>query len=175
MNTLLRSGRSRVDLFDRPIMTRNMTPSALAVAAALIAWNRRPIRLNANSHVFHSARAGRLFCGRDRSPSVNAPAQRTTRVDRFPTPRKYSMNRRETVLGLAAAVAIPHAACAQQGTKIPLIGFLSPGFSGGVPGPDSAMTGLLSGLSSLGYTDGRTIKIETRWAEGKPELLPSPA
>lgn len=82
------------------------------------------------------------------------------------------MNRRDIVLAIAALGAIPHAIRAQQGIKIPVIGFLSAGFSGGIRSPDYAMEGLLSGLNSYGYTDGKTIKIEARWGEGKPELLP---
>ena len=73
------------------------------------------------------------------------------------------MNRREfiTLLG-GAAVTWPLAARAQQ----PAIGFLNPGFRSNV------WTALIGGLRDIGYVDGETIKIEPRWALGRPETLP---
>lgn len=53
---------------------------------------------------------------------------------------------------------------------MPLIGVLVAGSAQPrVPAPVEA---LLEGLRDLGYIDGRTIKIEYRWAEGKPQRLP---
>ena len=78
------------------------------------------------------------------------------------------MNRREfiTLLGGAAA-AWPRAARAQQqGAKLPTVGFL---------GATTAATwtfwvaAFVQRLRELGWIEGRTVAIEYRWAEGRPE------
>jgi len=78
----------------------------------------------------------------------------------------FDMRRREfiTLLGGAAA-AWPIAARGQQ-SAMPVIGFLNPGFRSNV------WTALIGGLRDIGYVDGETIKIEPRWALGRPETLP---
>lgn len=69
------------------------------------------------------------------------------------------MKRRE-FLGLAGGATVwPFAARAQQ--AIPVIGFLS---TGGQPNPDS-LAGLRAGLETMGYVDGRNIRIEIHGAE----------
>jgi putative ABC transport system substrate-binding protein len=78
------------------------------------------------------------------------------------------MQRREfiTLLGGASA-AWPLAAAAQQPGKVYRIGFLW-------DSPDAfsdALEGFRQGLRELGYVEGRTIAIEYRWAEGKPERM----
>lgn len=79
------------------------------------------------------------------------------------------MNRRDTVLALVALGAAPLAAEAQQAQKLPVVGFLHPGF----PGVSSlTLTYLREGLRDLGYIEGENIRIEARWAHGKPETLP---
>jgi ABC-type uncharacterized transport system substrate-binding protein len=77
------------------------------------------------------------------------------------------MRRREfiTILGGAAA-AWPLTVRAQQPRKLPTIGYL---------GVDPAMwsswtAGFVDRLSALGWIDGRTIRIEYRWAQGRPEF-----
>jgi putative tryptophan/tyrosine transport system substrate-binding protein len=82
------------------------------------------------------------------------------------------MNRRDTVLALAALGAVPLAAHAQQARTVPVIGWLNPGFRGAITGPSSAYEGLRAGLRASGYIEGETIRIEERWAQGKPEALP---
>jgi len=76
------------------------------------------------------------------------------------------LKRREfiTLLGGVAA-AWPLAARGQQ-SAMPVIGFLNPGFHSNV------WTALIGGLRDIGYVDGETIKIEPRWALGRPETLP---
>ena len=76
------------------------------------------------------------------------------------------MRRREliTLLG-GAAVTWPLAARAQQ-PAVPVIGFLS------VTTPSDARqrtTAFVRRLHELGWTEGRTIAIEYRWAEGRDE------
>jgi putative tryptophan/tyrosine transport system substrate-binding protein len=58
-------------------------------------------------------------------------------------------------------------ATAQQPKKVPRVGFLwdSPAVF-----PD-AIEAFRQGLRDLGYVEGRTIAIEYRWAEGKPERM----
>jgi putative ABC transport system substrate-binding protein len=80
------------------------------------------------------------------------------------------MNRRNTLLALAALGAWPYAANAQQARKLPVIGYLYPGFP--PPATNPSLTALREGLRELGYVDGETIRIESRWANGKPGTLP---
>jgi putative tryptophan/tyrosine transport system substrate-binding protein len=80
------------------------------------------------------------------------------------------MNRRKfiSIVG-GAAFAWPAAAQAQQARKVPLVGFLHPGFADtGSP----ALESLREGLRESGFVEGQTVKVEARWANGKPELLP---
>ena len=81
------------------------------------------------------------------------------------------IERREfiTLLGGAAAVW-PLAARAQQPSRVPKIGYLS---------PVSASSGFLAyemfrqGLRELGYVDGTNIVIEYRFADGQFDQLPA--
>ena len=80
------------------------------------------------------------------------------------------MKRREfiTFLGGAAA-AWPLAARGQQTGKLPTIGFLG----GGAPTSQRTwVEAFLRRLHELGWTEGRTIAIEYRWANGRSDSLP---
>src|SRR5437016_3504117 len=58
---------------------------------------------------------------------------------------------------------------AQTGQRVPVVGFLHPGiFESGSP----VFDGLRSGLRDVGYVEGETVKLEARWARGRPEMLP---
>jgi putative tryptophan/tyrosine transport system substrate-binding protein len=77
------------------------------------------------------------------------------------------IRRREFVVTLgSAAVAWPLAASAQQAGKVPTVGFL---------GTTSAsiqsqwVAAFVQRLRELGWIEGRTARIEVRWAEGRPE------
>ena len=77
---------------------------------------------------------------------------------------EYNMNRREIIALLAAAGASwPFSAGAQKG-ELPKIGFLG----STTPAAQSRWTSaFVQRLSELGWTDGRTVAIEYRWAEGR--------
>ena len=76
------------------------------------------------------------------------------------------MRRREfiTLVG-GTAVAWPLAVRAQQAGRLPTVGFL--GVDALVWGPWTAA--FVGRLRELGWIEGRTIAIEYRWAEGRPE------
>jgi putative tryptophan/tyrosine transport system substrate-binding protein len=80
------------------------------------------------------------------------------------------MNRREFICAATVSLlAAPLAAEAQQAGKAARLGYVdrqSADFG------KSSVQGLRQGLQELGYVDGRTIKIEYRFADGQPERLP---
>jgi putative ABC transport system substrate-binding protein len=77
------------------------------------------------------------------------------------------MKRREfiTLLGGGAAVAWPLTARAQQGQRVRLICILE-GISADTPGSKTRYAAFLEGLQQLGWTPGRNVQIEARYAEG---------
>src|SRR5262245_52995135 len=77
------------------------------------------------------------------------------------------MRRREVISLIGGAIAaIPVAAQVQQSSPR-VVGVLSP------EGPKTGnVDGLVQGLRELGYIDGRNIRFEYRWAEGKFDRLP---
>jgi ABC-type uncharacterized transport system substrate-binding protein len=75
------------------------------------------------------------------------------------------MRRREFIALFGAAASWPLAARGQPASKVPTMGFL-----GADPSAFSPWTAaLVARLGELGWTDGRTIAIEYRWSEGRPE------
>jgi putative ABC transport system substrate-binding protein len=80
------------------------------------------------------------------------------------------MERRAFISGITLGLlAAPLAAEAQQAAKIARIGYLSIDVAGSV----HVREAFLQGLRDLGYVEGRTVVIEYRDAEGKPERLPA--
>ena len=78
------------------------------------------------------------------------------------------MKRREFLTLLSgAAVACPLAARSQQAGKLPTIGFLFENASAFIP----RTTALVERLRELGWIEGRTVAIEYRWSEGRPERV----
>lgn len=78
------------------------------------------------------------------------------------------MNRRDAVTALAALGAAPLASFAQQQGRVWRIGFLGVTNASGYAGELEAIR---QRLRDLGYTEGRDIVIEYRWAEGSPDRL----
>jgi putative tryptophan/tyrosine transport system substrate-binding protein len=75
------------------------------------------------------------------------------------------MRRREFITLIGGAAALPLAARGQQPGKLPTIGFL--GADASVFGPWTAA--FVGRLRELGWIENRTIAIEYRWWEGRPE------
>ena len=81
------------------------------------------------------------------------------------------MKRREfiTLLGGAAA-AWPLAARAQQGERMRRIGVLM-SLAADDPEGQARIAAFLQGLQQLGWTDGRNVRIDYRWAAGDADRI----
>jgi len=81
------------------------------------------------------------------------------------------MRRREfiTLLGGAAA-AWPAAARAQSPKRVPRLGVLM-GAAENLPDSQARIAAFRQGLAALGLTDGATIQLEYRWADGDSDLM----
>ena len=78
------------------------------------------------------------------------------------------IRRRDFITLLGGVTAWPFGARAQQPGKTPTIGYLAPTNPATLSRNTSA---LLQRLRELGWVEGRTVTIETRWAEGRPERV----
>ena len=78
------------------------------------------------------------------------------------------IRRRKFISFLGGAAAWPVVAWAQQARHVPTIGYVAPTN----PLMPSRSTGaFLQRLRELGWFQGQTITIESRWAAGRPERL----
>ena len=78
------------------------------------------------------------------------------------------IGRRKFISFLGGAAAWPVVARAQQARHVPIIGYVAPTN----PLMPSRSTGaFLQRLRELGWIEGQTITIESRWAAGRPERL----
>src|SRR5215216_475642 len=76
------------------------------------------------------------------------------------------MRRREFITLLGGAAAWPLAARAQEPAKLPTVGYLG----SATPATQGQWAAaFVQRLHELGWIEGRTIAIEYRWAEGRPE------
>jgi ABC-type uncharacterized transport system substrate-binding protein len=83
------------------------------------------------------------------------------------------MRRRFFGLTLSALLlALCSSASAQQPRKIPRVGFLQRRVAPTPANPDPLWDAFSKGLQKLGYIDGKNIKIEHRYAEGRTDRLP---
>jgi len=77
------------------------------------------------------------------------------------------MKRRQFIALVGGAVAAMPVAASAQRSGIAVVGVLSPEW------PNTGyVDGLVEGLRGLGYVEGRNIRFEYRWAEGKYDRLP---
>jgi putative ABC transport system substrate-binding protein len=75
------------------------------------------------------------------------------------------LRRREFIAGLGAAAAWPLAARAQQAQRLRRIGVLIAGNEND-PLVKTAASAFVQALAGLGWTDGRNVRMELRWAGG---------
>jgi putative ABC transport system substrate-binding protein len=80
---------------------------------------------------------------------------------------EVGMKRREFIAALGGVLVVPLAAHAQQ---LPLICFISAGSADSVKEQYNAFLG---GMTSFGYSEGRNIRYESRFADGQIDRLPS--
>jgi putative tryptophan/tyrosine transport system substrate-binding protein len=78
--------------------------------------------------------------------------------------------RRRDFIGIVGggAAALPFAAQAQK-SALPVVGYLSAGTSSSDARPVAAF---VKGLGETGYEDGKTVKIDYRWADNQYDRLP---
>jgi len=75
------------------------------------------------------------------------------------------IGRRQFISALGGAAVWPLAARAQQGERMRRIGVLE-GVGADIPDAQARHAAFLQGLQQLGWTDGRNVRIDARWAEG---------
>jgi putative tryptophan/tyrosine transport system substrate-binding protein len=80
------------------------------------------------------------------------------------------MRRREFIAGLAGAAAWPVAARAQQSERARRAGVLM-GFDENDPEASGWLSAFTQGLSDLGWTDGRNVRMHVRWAAGNVDRM----
>ena len=81
-----------------------------------------------------------------------------------------AMRRRDFIASIGGAATWPLMARAQQGQRVPLICILE-AISTDTPGSKSRYAAFLEGLQQLGWTPGRNVRIEVRYAEGDEAAL----
>jgi putative tryptophan/tyrosine transport system substrate-binding protein len=80
------------------------------------------------------------------------------------------MRRREFITLLGATATSPLAVQAQQPDRTRLIGVLI-GYAEKDPALQSQVAAFRDTLAKLGWTEGRNLRIETRWAAGDPDRM----
>ncbi len=80
------------------------------------------------------------------------------------------MRRRDFITLMGGAVAWPITARAQQGERMRRVGVLI-ALAADDPQSQRRMTAFVQGLQELGWTDGRNIRIDTRWTAGDTDRM----
>ena len=80
----------------------------------------------------------------------------------------FDLRRREFITLLGGAAAWPISAGAQQPERVRRIGVLM-GYPEGDPQAQANVTALRQGLREVGWTEGRNVQIDYRWAGGDPD------
>jgi putative ABC transport system substrate-binding protein len=75
------------------------------------------------------------------------------------------MRRRQFIAGLGSAAAWPVVAQSQQGDRVRRIGVLMP-YDENDPEPKRRVSAFTQALADLGWTDGRNVRMDLRWAGG---------
>jgi putative ABC transport system substrate-binding protein len=75
------------------------------------------------------------------------------------------MRRREFIAGLGSAAAWPFFARAEQGDRVQRVGVLMP-YDESDPTSKRRVSAFTQALADLGWTDGRNMRIDLRWAGG---------
>jgi putative ABC transport system substrate-binding protein len=81
------------------------------------------------------------------------------------------LKRRELITLIGLAAAWPLVAHAQQPSKIPRIGILSPGHPPPIDPILNNINSFLQGLHDLAYTDGQNIEVQQEYADGNTDRL----
>src|SRR5499427_709368 len=79
---------------------------------------------------------------------------------------RIGLRRREFIAGLGGSAAWPLAVRAQRPAKLPIIGYLGAATSLAWSQWTAAF---VQRMRELGWTEGRTVAIEYRWADGRSE------
>ena len=83
------------------------------------------------------------------------------------------MKRREFITLLGGTAMWPLVASAQQGSRMRRIGVLML-FAENDPVAMAQLSGFMQGLAQLGWTDGRNLQIDLRWAVGSVDQVDRP-
>ena len=75
------------------------------------------------------------------------------------------MRRREFIAGFGSAAAWPLAVRAQQGGRVRRIGVLMP-LDENDPVAKTVVSAFTQALADLGWSDGRNLRMDLRWARG---------
>jgi putative ABC transport system substrate-binding protein len=82
----------------------------------------------------------------------------------------FGIRRRKFVALFGGAAARPFAARAQQAERMRRVGVLIP-LAADDPQSQRRVTAFVQGLQELGWTDGRNIRIDTRWTAGDTDRM----
>ena len=82
------------------------------------------------------------------------------------------IGRREFITLLGSAVAWPIVARAQQGDRVRRIGVLMPGDEND-PEEKRRRSAFTQAFADLGWTDGRNLRMDLRWAGGDINRIPA--